>query len=212
MNADRIEAGMGPLLWTDEHFANPMRLGFLLEASDFCGGFREATMPSSERPKLKDPDRKTVTLTEKDLKDAVRLFRLLADPALVGHDIGGFLPSEEKATAPGDRQSLAAKARMVLSSRLAREQYFQRDLFGEPAWEILLALYVVEESGARFTISKLAECINAPLSTVVRWVKTLEEQSLVSRVNHQTDRRIIFVRLVDKGRKALDDYLGAIPG
>jgi len=101
---------------------------------------------------------------------------------------------------------------MVLSSRLVREQYFQRDLFGEPAWEILLALYAIDDSGARFTISKLAECINAPLSTVVRWVKTLEEQSLVSRVDHPTDRRIIFVRLLDKGRKAMDDYLNAIPG
>ena len=169
-------------------------------------------MPSSERPNLTDPDRKTVTLTEKDLKDAVRLFRLFADPALVAYEISGFVPSEDEAIAPGDRRSLAAKARMVLSARLAREQYFQRDLFGEPAWEILLALYVVEDSGARFTISKLAECISAPLSTVVRWVKTLEEQSLVSRVNHPTDRRIIFVRLLDKGRQALDDYLSAIPG
>jgi len=169
-------------------------------------------MPNSERPTLKDTNRKTVTLTERDLNDAVRLFRLFADPALSGHDIGGFLSSEERAGGPSDRQSLAAKARLVLSSRLTRERYFRRDLFGEPAWEILLALYVIEDSGARFTISKLAECISAPLSTVVRWVKTLEEQSLVSRVNHPTDRRIIFVRLLDKGRKALDDYLSAISG
>jgi len=167
---------------------------------------------TSERPNLNDPDLKTVTLSEKDLKDAVRLFRLFADPALIGHDIGDFLPAEERADGPSDRQSLAAKARMVLSARLAREQYFHPDLFGEPAWEILLALYVIEDSGARFTISKLAECISAPLSTVVRWIKTLEEQSLVARVNHPTDRRVIFVRLLDKGRQALDDYLGAIPG
>ena len=170
-------------------------------------------MPNSERPGLKDADyTKTVTLTEKDLEDAVRLFRLFADPALVGHEAGRFLPTHQPGSGPGDRQSLVSKAQMVLSSRLVRERYFHRDLFGEPAWEILLALYVIEDSGARFTISKLAECINAPLSTVVRWVKALEEQSLVSRVNHPTDRRIIFIRLLDKGRKALDDYLGAIPG
>ena len=170
-------------------------------------------MSNSERPGLNDADStKTVTLTEKDLKDVVRLFRLFADPALVGSEAGRFLSTNEPGNRSEDRQVLIAKARMVLSSRLVRERYFHRDLFGEPAWEILLALYVIEDSGARFTISKLAECISAPLSTVVRWVKTLEEQSLVSRVNHPTDRRIIFIRLLDKGRKALNDYLVAIPG
>ena len=170
-------------------------------------------MPNSERPEQDESNSiKTVTLTEKDLKDAARLFRLFADPALLGNKIVELFPAEAQGSGATDRQSLVSKARMVLSSRLVREQYFHCDLFGEPAWEILLALYVIEDSGARFTISKLAECINAPLSTVVRWVKTLEEQSLVSRMNHPTDRRIIFVRLLDEGRKAMDDYLGALPG
>ena len=168
-------------------------------------------MSNSERPNLQDADTKTVTLTERDLRDAVRLFRLFADPASAGHDVEMIFPPGQQASGASDRQSLAAKARLILSSRLARQQYFHRDLFGEPAWEILLALYVVEDSGARFTISKLAECINAPLSTVLRWDKTLEEQLLVSRVNHPTDRRIAFVRLLDKGRTALDDYVRAIP-
>jgi len=170
-------------------------------------------MPNPERPELDESNSpKTVTLTEKDLKDAARLFRLFADPAHLGDAFGGLFTTEASTSVAADRRALVAKARLVLGSRLAREQYFHRDLFGEPAWEILLALYVIEDSGARFTISKLAECIHAPLSTVVRWVKTLEEQSLVSRSNHPTDRRIVFVRLLDKGRKALDDYLGAMPG
>ena len=167
-------------------------------------------MPSSERPNLKDSDTTTVSLTERDLKDAVRLFRLFADPALAGHDVGNVFPPQQQASGANDRRSLAAKARLVLSSRLAREQYFHRELFGEPAWEILLALYVIEDAGARFTISKLAECINSPLSTVVRWVKTLEEQSLVSRVQHPTDRRIVFVGLLESGSTALDDYFRAM--
>ena len=170
-------------------------------------------MPNSERPELDESTSpKTVTLTERDLKDAARLFRLFADSTHLGDGFGGLIATEASPSAAADRQALVAKARLVLGSRLAREQYFHRDLFGEPAWEILLALYVIEDAGARFTISKLAECIHAPLSTVVRWVKTLEEQSLVSRSNHPTDRRIVFVRLLDKGREGLDGYLGAMPG
>lgn len=166
-------------------------------------------MPNPER---RSDITKTVTLTEKDLKDAARLFRLLADPALLGNAFGSLAPGGEFVSPVTDRQSLLSRARLVISSRRARERYFDRELFGEPAWDVLLALYVTEDSGARFTTSKLAECIGAPLSTVIRWVKTLEQQSLVERADHPTDRRIVFIRLRDKARKALDAYLGAMPG
>ena len=169
-------------------------------------------MANSERPTLhKSEVSKTVTLTERDLRDMARLFRLLGDPAMLGNLFPANISNDQSETAPG-RQRLLSKAQLVLSSRRAREQYFDRDLFGEPAWDILLALYVTEDAGARFTVSKLAECIGTPLSTAVRWVNALEEKSLVGRVGHQTDRRIIFIQLLDKGRSALDSYLGALPG
>ena len=170
-------------------------------------------MPNPERSASSGSDiTKTVTLTEKDLKDAARLFRLLADPALLENALGSLAPTGEVAGRVTNRQSLLSRARIVIASRRAREQYFDRDLFGEPAWDVLLALYVTADSGSRFTTSKLAEFIGAPLSTVIRWVKTLEQQSLVERVDHPTDRRIMFVNLLDKGRKALDAYLSAMPG
>ena len=156
---------------------------------------------------------KTVELTEKDLKDAARLLRLLAELGFAEQALPAPFPSAgDPAGGAPDRQSLIAKARILLGARRARERYFHRDLFGEPAWEILLALYIVEQSGARFTTSKLAEWIEAPLSTVVRWIRALEEKSLVGRVDHPNDKRIVFIRLLKKGRKALDDYLGAMPG
>lgn len=170
-------------------------------------------MPNPERPPLRKPEtEKPVALTEQDLKDAARLFRLFSDPALIEQLFPTHVAAETVGGGSADRQRLLAKARLVLSSRRAREDYFKRDLFGEPAWEILLALYVTEDAGARFTVSKLAECIGVPLSTAVRWVKTLEESALVRRLDHPTDRRIVFVQLLDKGRIALDAYLSALPG
>lgn len=154
---------------------------------------------------------KTVTLTERDLRDMARLFRLLGDPTMLGNKFPANVSDEPSETRPG-RQRLLAMAQLVLSSRKAREQYFDPDLFGEPAWDILLALYVSEDAAARFTVSKLADCIGTPLSTAVRWVKALEEKSLVQRIGHPTDRRITFVQLLEKGRSALDSYLGALPG
>lgn len=170
-------------------------------------------MPDPEPPNLGESDvAKTVTLTEKDMKDAARLFKLLVDPTMLGNGFSGPYPAQDKQAAGSteDRETLTSRARSLLNSRRVRKQYFQSDIFGEPAWEILLALYVTQESGARLTMTKLAEWIEAPLTTVARWVKALEEQSLVQRVEHPTDRRTIFIRLHEAGRSALDAYLASI--
>lgn len=168
-------------------------------------------MPNSEQPGAKGPDAaRTVSLSQKDLEDAARLFRLLAAP---GQSTGGTSELTAPESSPAgerDRRALLDLAGRLIGSRRLRKQYFDRDIFGEPAWEILLALYVTEDSGSRLTMSRLADWIDAPLTTVARWVRALEEQSLIGRAEHPTDRRIIFVRLLDKGRRALDDYLAAI--
>ena len=151
---------------------------------------------------------KTVSLTERDIRDASRLFRLLADPALA---MGGLSDQLAPSSGTQDREILVSRARIVLNSRRLRERFFRRIMFGEPAWDILLLLYVSERSG-RLTMSRLAEWVEAPLTTVARWVKFLEEEHLVERTAHPTDRRTVFISLLDKGRTALDSYLGLIPG
>lgn len=151
---------------------------------------------------------KTVTLNEKDIRDAARLFRLLADPALVPNGLSEFM-----AAAPGtrDREVLVSRARIVLNARRRREQFFNRVMFGEPAWDILLMLYASEQSAGRLTMSRLAEWVETPLTTVVRWVNFLEEEGLVRRQPHPTDRRTVFIKLLDTGRGSLDAYLGVLP-
>lgn len=166
-------------------------------------------MPSSEENSSnKAAVAKTVSLTEKDMKDAARLFRLLADPMLLATAI------PDLAAAPGaqDRESLVSRARIVLNCRKLRERYFKPVIFGEPAWDILLVLYIAEHSSGKPTMTRLAEWIDTPLSTVVRWMNFLEEERLVERQGHPTDKRTVFVRLLEKGRNALDSYLGAVPG
>lgn len=167
-------------------------------------------MPRSE---ANDPSgaeaAKTVTLTEKDIRDAARLLRLLADPALVAIGLPDLLSA---ASETKDRETLISRARIVLSARRLRERFFNRIMFGEPAWDILLMLYVSEQSAGRLTMSRLAEWVETPLTTVVRWVNFLEEERLVERQAHPTDRRTVFINLLEKGRAALDSYLGMIPG
>lgn len=153
---------------------------------------------------------KTVMLSEKDLRAAARLFRLLADPTLLG------MPDLFSATgSPGasaDRETLVSRARIVFNSRRLRERYFDSQLFGEPAWDILLLLYISEQSSARMTATSLGELVHTPPTTVARWLNHLEMAELIERQDHPTDRRTVFIKLREKGRAALNSYLGSIPG
>lgn len=168
------------------------------------------------RPETNDPDEtqgtKTVTLTERDVRDAARLFRLISDPTLLASGLSELFPSPAQAGSGIDRETLISRARIVFNGRRLRERHFDRQLFGEPAWDILLLLYIAEQSSARLTSTRLAELIETPLTTVGRWLNHLEMDRLIERQPHPTDRRTVFIKLLEKGRAALDSYLGSILG
>lgn len=145
-----------------------------------------------------------VTLTRKDARDAARLFELLAKavdevPAGAGP---GALPSH--------RSQLVSRARSILSGRQLRQVHFHRAMFGEPAWEIMLLLYIMETEGDRQTPSKLAAWTGTPLSTTVRWLDYLEKKQLVSRQGHPNDKRVVFISLLERARDAMDAYLSGL--
>ena len=171
-------------------------------------------MPEPEPPAPGKADApKTVTLTGKDVRDAARLFRLISDETpwashvLSEHELPRRAPSELSS-----RNELVSRARAALHGRRLRTRHFNRAMFAEPAWDILLLLYVADSSEGRQTIGQLAELVGTPLTTVLRWVGYLEKEDLLERQDHPTDRRIVFIRLTDKGRNSLDSYLAEMPG
>lgn len=99
-----------------------------------------------------------------------------------------------------------------MHTRRLRARHFSRAMFAEPAWDMLLLLYLADSAQERQTIGQLAEGIETPLTTVLRWVGYLEKEHLVERQDHPTDRRIVFIGLTNKGRTALETYLTELPG
>ena len=98
------------------------------------------------------------------------------------------------------------RAREILRHRRRRYDLFGRSMFGEPAWEMLLRLYMLD-SGQRQTLSRLAEFCGAPKTTAIRWIEYLEVQRLIRRESHPNDKRAEFVELTDRAREALELYL-----
>lgn len=113
------------------------------------------------------------------------------------------------APAPIDQQAnLLSLARGIYDSRRLRARVFSAALlFGEPAWDILLDLFIAELEGKSLSVT--AACLGAavPTSTGLRWLAILEDQGLVRRENDPRDARRVFLHLTEDGFERMTSYL-----
>ena len=141
-----------------------------------------------------------VSLDERDVED---LHRLLGKLRTLDATAGAAHDAE---TPDSERSRLEQKARALLESRRRRVAIFGPQMFAEPAWDMLLLLYL-SGGGRRQTQTNLGELSGATRSTAMRWIDYLACRDLIRREEHPTDKRRNFVSLTEKGRHLLDLYL-----
>lgn len=107
----------------------------------------------------------------------------------------------------GDGSRLGQLARQLHRERRLRDDLLAADLFGEPAWDILLDLYACEHEG--LTVRVNSACIGAsvPASTALRYLSELERRGLIERSRSETDRRGQYVRLTEEAHRQMDSLL-----
>ncbi len=107
-------------------------------------------------------------------------------------------------------------------SNWAEEQYLQRrhrnaifaedtQLFGEPAWDILLDLLVAHQSGKPISVSSACIAADVPSSTALRYITRLEARGLVRRHRDTLDGRRHYLELTDRALGLLLLVSGSIP-
>jgi DNA-binding MarR family transcriptional regulator len=111
----------------------------------------------------------------------------------------------------GSANHLRPLVRALLEARRMRARYFNAAMFGEPAWDMLLALYSAAEENGQLPVSRLAERSGTPPTTAIRWLAYLEDQGLTQRLSNPNDQRVQLVQLTDQARKALLDYFSDVP-
>ena len=99
----------------------------------------------------------------------------------------------------------------IVEMRQHRRSFFPPAIFGEPAWEMLLALYIAEEHGPKLSVTSLCQKSGSAPTSALRWVHFLEAKQLICRAASPVDRRISYVDLTDKARLALDQFLLEMP-
>jgi hypothetical protein len=120
--------------------------------------------------------------------------------------------NEASAYAPGDtapfQRSALALARHAYALRRQRAAIFgSSDLFGEPAWDILLDLYIAQAEGKPVSVSSACIGSASPPTTGLRWLAVLTEQGLIARTADEQDQRRILVHLTARGLAAMEQFL-----
>ena len=105
-----------------------------------------------------------------------------------------------------NRKELYRLACRIYDSRRARDKIIDRKLFGEPAWDMLLALYCLPARGEIMTVTSLSLAACGPQATGIRWQRTMTEEGLIERGPPGVDKRKQFIRLTAVGRAMMDRY------
>jgi len=132
----------------------------------------------------------------------------------IAHDLEEGGGGDEKQTArrfePSDGV-IVELARQIYQARTQRPRITScADLFGEPAWDILLELFIAAHEDRKVTVTSVCLASKAPISTAKRTLGELQRRGIVLKDTDGQDRRRVFVRLSSRGLAELNRYFRAI--
>jgi hypothetical protein len=102
--------------------------------------------------------------------------------------------------------SLHAVADRLYSDRRKRDEYFPPGLFGEPAWDLLLALFVAREDGRELSMAEAFAAAGTDAAAGAAVIRKLESEDLVERSEPDGGT----IRLTERAVERLSDYLARI--
>lgn len=99
------------------------------------------------------------------------------------------------------------KAKKYIRARQKRESIFKNmDIFGEPAWDIIIDLFVASEECRLVSVSSLCIASNVPTTTALRWITILENLEIIIRTADPSDGRRSFLALSDSYRYKIGEF------
>lgn len=126
------------------------------------------------------------------------------EPAHSGAAEGG------KVTAGQDHPIWVELARQSYEDRRRRTKIFRsEELFGEPAWDILLDLFIAAKERRRVSVTSACIGSAVPSTTALRWIAILEKQGLLVREADPGDARRVYVKLSARGYAAMLEYFAS---
>ncbi len=104
----------------------------------------------------------------------------------------------------------ASQIRDLIKARRLRTQYFDAELFADPAWDMLLDLMAARLENVTVSVSSLCIAASVPPTTALRWIKIMTEENIFARKADDSDGRRIFIELSDHTAAALEEYFAIV--
>ena len=103
--------------------------------------------------------------------------------------------------------ALVEVARRLYAMRKIRDDLLGTSLFSEPAWDILLDLFISDDDGLRLSVSAVCIGARAPSATALRYLTMMQDSGLVERTGDERDGRRSHVQLTTLGRRRMTGLL-----
>jgi FixJ family two-component response regulator len=143
-----------------------------------------------------------------------RLSRLIDDPQPAGQTASAPASTLNSPAAAGSGRlaelstpALADYIRELLKKETRRRQIGGMDVFGDPAWEMLLDLILAKIEGRRVPVSSACIASGAAMSTALRLVGRLVDEGVLCKQPDLTDRRRHFLIINPRFEVPLLEYL-----
>jgi len=98
-------------------------------------------------------------------------------------------------------------AKHIYKSRIARKDFLPLSIFGEPAWDILIDLFIAESDDQNITVSSACIASQVPSTTALRYIAMMEKEGLVRRSPDERDQRKIHLTLNHSARVCVEHVL-----
>jgi DNA-binding MarR family transcriptional regulator len=135
-----------------------------------------------------------------------RLQAMAFEIARISSDIDAPVPGKT----PFQESAELRLAKQLIKERRARDQMFPANLFGEPAWDMLLDLFVAAGERRKVTVSNAAAAACVPSTTGQRYVNYMFDQALLVKYPDPVDTRRVLVALTPHAHEMTVNYLRGI--
>ena len=103
-----------------------------------------------------------------------------------------------------------ARAERLYAERRRRDALFPDGLFGEPAWDLLLAMFVARDRNQAMILCKAYKAAGVTDTTGRRLLDRMEADGLITRRRAPRSRKMRIVELTDRAVERLTDYLANV--
>jgi hypothetical protein len=100
-----------------------------------------------------------------------------------------------------------AVAKALIALQSGRRALALPSLFADPAWDMLLDLFVARAEGRPVAVSSLCIASGVPASTAHRWIQALVDHDAVRRRADPVDRRRVFIEITEPAFAAMASEL-----